>query len=110
MHLGMSGKINVSINGESKYEPKKHDHIIISFDNGIFLIYNDPRRFGFVETIECDLADYKRFKYMGIEPLSKKFDGQYLWLKIKNSSRVLKNIFLDQKVVSNQLGLVKRHR
>tara|TARA_B100000085_G_scaffold260426_1_gene263941 strand:- start:4643 stop:5476 length:834 start_codon:yes stop_codon:yes gene_type:complete len=100
MHLGMSGKINVSINGESKYEPKKHDHIIISFDNGIFLIYNDPRRFGFVETIECDLDDYKRFKYMGIEPLSKKFDGQYLWLKIKNSSRVLKNIFLDQKVVA----------
>ena len=100
MHLGMSGKINVIKNGLSDYEPKKHDHITMSFDHGVFLIYNDPRRFGFVETIEGDLADYKRFKYIGIEPLSKKFDGQYLWYKIKNSSRVLKNIFLDQKVVA----------
>ena len=100
MHLGMSGKINVIIKGESEYEPKKHDHITMSFNNGIFLIYNDPRRFGFVETIEGDLSDYKRFKYMGIEPLSKKFDGQHLWVKIKDSSRVLKNIFLDQKVVA----------
>ncbi len=100
MHLGMSGKINVSINGVSEYEPSKHDHITMSFDNGVFLIYNDPRRFGFVETIKGDLADYKRFKYMGIEPLSKKFDALHLWSKIKNSSRVLKNIFLDQKVVA----------
>ena len=100
MHLGMSGKINVSINGEAEYEKKKHDHITMSFNNGVFLIYNDPRRFGFVETIEGDLVDYKRFKHMGIEPFSKKFDGQHLWLKIKNSSRVLKNILLDQKVVA----------
>ena len=100
MHLGMSGKINVNIKGESEYEPKKHDHITMSFNNGVFLIYNDPRRFGFVETIEGDLTDYKRFKYMGIEPLSKSFNGQHLWFKIKNSSRVLKNIFLDQKVVA----------
>ena len=100
MHLGMSGKITVSINGETEYEPKKHDHITMSFDNGVFLIYNDPRRFGFVETVEGDLADYKRFKYIGMEPLSRRFDGQHLWFKIKNSSRVLKNIFLDQKVVA----------
>ena len=35
MHLGMSGKINVSINGETKYVPKKHDHITMSFNNGM---------------------------------------------------------------------------
>ena len=42
----------------------------------------------------------KGSKHIGIEPLSKKFDGQYLSNKIKNSSRVLKNILMDQKVVA----------
>ena len=100
LHLGMSGRINLSRESKNKYEPKKHDHLIISFDNQFLLIYNDTRRFGFIETIEGDYADYQRFKYIGIEPLSKKFDEQHLWSKIKNSSRSLKNILMDQKVVA----------
>ena len=44
LHLGMSGKINVSIKNESDYQEKKHDHIIMTFDNGFILIYDDPRR------------------------------------------------------------------
>ena len=96
----MSGKIKLSTESDNKYKPKKHDHLIISFDNRFLLIYNDPRRFGFIEAIEGDYADYQRFKYIGIEPLSKKFDEQHLWSKIKNSSRSLKNILMDQKVVA----------
>ncbi len=99
-HLGMSGKINVSIKNESDYQEKKHDHIIMTFDNGFILIYNDPRRFGFVEVIEGDYNNYLRFKHIGIEPLSKKFDGKYLCNKIKKSSRTLKNILMDQKMVA----------
>ena len=100
LHLGMSGRINLSTESKNKYKPKKHDHLIISFDNQFLLIYNDPRRFGFIETIEGDYADYQRFKSIGIEPLSNKFDEQHLWSKIKNSSRSLKNILMDQKVVA----------
>ena len=100
LHLGMSGRINLSTENKNEYKPKKHDHLIISFDNQFLLIYNDPRRFGFIEIIEGDYADYQRFKYIGIEPLSKKFDKQHLWSKIKNSSRSLKNILMDQKVVA----------
>ena len=100
LHLGMSGRINLSTESKNKYKPKKHDHLIISFDNQFLLIYNDPRRFGFIEIIEGNYADYQRFKYIGIEPLSKKFDKQHLWSKIKNSSRSLKNILMDQKVVA----------
>ena len=100
LHLGMSGKINLSINNKSEYIAKKHDHFIISFDSGFILIYNDPRRFGFIETIEGDYNTYRRFRHIGIEPLSKKFDEKYLWAKIKNSSRTLKNILMDQKIVA----------
>ena len=100
LHLGMSGKINLCINNKSEYIAKKHDHFIISFDSGFTLIYNDPRRFGFIETIEGDHNTYRRFRHIGIEPLSKKFDEKYLWAKIKNSSRTLKNILMDQKIVA----------
>ena len=100
LHLGMSGKINVRIKNESDYLEKKHDHIIMAFDNGSFLIYNDPRRFGFVEAIKGDYNNYGRFKHIGVEPLSKKFDGKYLCTKIKKSSRTLKNILMDQKMVA----------
>ncbi|MDC3107811.1 bifunctional DNA-formamidopyrimidine glycosylase/DNA-(apurinic or apyrimidinic site) lyase [Paracoccaceae bacterium] len=100
LHLGMSGKISVSIKNESYYQEKKHDHIIMEFDSGFILIYNDPRRFGFVEAIEGDHNNYRRFNSIGIEPLSKKFDGKYLCNKIKSSSRTLKNILMDQKMVA----------
>ena len=100
LHLGMSGKLNVPIKSETEYKAKKHAHLIISFDNGFFLIYNDPRRLGFVETLVGDHTGYRRFKHLGLEPLSKKFDGKHLWFNIKNSSRTLKNILMDQKVVA----------
>ena len=100
LHLGMSGKINVHMKSKTEYKAKKHDHLIMSFDNGFFLIYNDPRRFGFVETVIGDHTDYRRFKNLGLEPLSKKFEGKHLWFNIKNSTRTLKNILMDQKVVA----------
>ena len=100
MHLGMSGKINVHIKSETAYKEKKHDHLIMSFDNGSFLTYNDPRRFGFVETLVGDHNGYRRFKHLGLDPLSKKFDGKHLWFNIKNSTRTLKNILMDQKVIA----------
>ena len=100
LHLGMSGKINVKIENEVDYPEKKHDHLILSFDNGFILIYNDPRRFGFVEIIEGDYNNYRRFKHIGIEPLLKQFDGKYMWARIKNSTRTLKNILMDQKMVA----------
>ena len=100
LHLGMSGKIKVSLKNEGEYVVKKHDHLIMSFDSGFTLTYNDPRRFGFVETIEGDYNNYQRFKHIGVEPLSKKFDKKYLWAKINNSSRNLKNLLMDQKIVA----------
>jgi formamidopyrimidine-DNA glycosylase len=88
------------LNKKTAYKVKKHDHLIMSFDNGSFLTYNDPRRFGFVETLVGDHNGYRRFKHLGLDPLSKKFDGKHLWFNIKNSTRTLKNILMDQKVIA----------
>ena len=46
-HLGMSGRIRLfKLN---KYKSMKHDHIIINLNNEDLIIFNDPRKFGFVD-------------------------------------------------------------
>jgi formamidopyrimidine-DNA glycosylase len=44
-HLGMSGRITIQ---QESYHLQKHDHIIIEFQSGKQLVFNDARRFGMV--------------------------------------------------------------
>ena len=64
LHLGISGTIHLVYNNEKNFLtntsfynspqlPKKHNHIEIVFEN-FKLVYNDPRRFGFVQIIKND--------------------------------------------------------
>ena len=73
IHLGMSGTIhliddkeknhysNLSLNN-SQLLPKKHNHIEIIFDK-FRIIYNDPRRFGFIQIIKSKHDLKKRFNH-----------------------------------------------
>ena len=107
LHLGMSGTLHIpskkSITNLSFYNnptlPKKHNHVIIYFDN-IKLIYNDPRRFGYFKILKnkYDLDNY--FTRIGPEALDKGFNLKYLKNKIKNKKKNIKNFLLDQKIVS----------
>ena len=107
LHLGMSGTLHIprnkKISNLSFYSnpvlPKKHNHIIINFKK-FKLIYNDPRRFGYFKILnnKRDFEDY--FKRIGPEALDKKFNIPYLKKKIKNRKKNIKNILLDQKIVS----------
>lgn len=66
-HLGMTGSWRIESNG---WEIKKHDHLWLELGNGKLLIYNDPRRFGFIELLrETDVQS--RFVDLGMEPLNK---------------------------------------
>ena len=47
IHLGMTGTLRVS----DKVISLKHDHIIFGINDGKFLIYNDPRRFGLIKIL-----------------------------------------------------------
>ena len=107
LHLGMSGTLHIpskkSITNLSFYNnpilPKKHNHVIIDF-NKIKLIYNDPRRFGYIKILKnkYDLDNY--FTRIGPEALDKGFNSTYLKKKIKNKKKNIKNFLLDQKIVS----------
>src|SRR5690606_5655854 len=45
IHLGMSGRM-LMVPGE--YKPEKHDHFLLTLDNDLRVVLNDPRRFGMV--------------------------------------------------------------
>ena len=108
IHLGMSGTLhfvglkkkntNLSFYG-SQSLPKKHNHIIFRF-KGFKLIYNDPRRFGFFKILMNKNEYLRFFTRIGPEAISKDFNKTYLSKILKNRTKNIKNLLLDQKLVS----------
>ena len=110
IHLGMSGTIhlldkNNSINNtnssfyNSPNLPSKHNHIEI-FLKKCRLIYNDPRRFGFIKIFKNKKTLLKFFNNIGPEPLNKKFNKNYIFDYFINKKKNIKSFLLDQKFVS----------
>ena len=97
IHLGMSGRlkiININI------PIKKHDHLVLKFNN-IKLIYNDPRRFGFIDIIESDKINNIRYiKKLGIDALDKNLSEEYLYNKFYKSEVLIKQLLLNQYIVA----------
>ena len=110
IHLGMSGTIHILNKKKplkftntsfyhSPFLPTKHNHAEFIFDN-LKVIYNDPRRFGFFEIIKNYHDLEKRFKLMGPEPFSNKFNLNYVINYFKQKNKDIKCFLLDQKFVS----------
>jgi Formamidopyrimidine-DNA glycosylase len=83
----------------SPFLPKKHNHAEFIFDK-LKVIYNDPRRFGFFEIIKNHNDLEKRFKSMGPEPFSEKFNINYVINYFKKKNKDIKSFLLDQRFVS----------
>jgi formamidopyrimidine-DNA glycosylase len=95
VHLGMSGNLKL-VNSKTDY--LKHDHVEIILDSGKSLRLNDPRRFG------CFLIcpDYEQHPLIieqGIEPLTSKFNGEYLLKHLKNKNVSIKTLIMNAKIV-----------
>ena len=110
IHLGMSGTIHIInkigknfLTNTSFYNspqlPKKHNHIEIVFEN-FKLVYNDPRRFGFVQIIKNDSLLKKRFSHLGPEPFDLRFNKKKILSYLKNKKKNIKSFLLDQCFVS----------
>ena len=110
MHFGMSGTLhllkkefdfkntNLSFYKGQNF-PSKHNHIELFFDK-FKIVYNDPRRFGFVKFLNSKKELVKYLKNFGMEPLEKKFNIKYLKKVLNNKNKNIKNILLDQKYIS----------
>jgi formamidopyrimidine-DNA glycosylase len=108
-HLGMSGsfrieKATVSIPGEflrERSKDPKHDHVVLALDNGCVVVYNDPRRFGFMDLAATGaLADHPRLSGLGAEPLAPDFDAHCLARLFAGARTSLKAGLLDQKRIA----------
>ena len=79
---------------------KNHDHLVFKFNN-IKLIYNDPRRFGFVDIVESDKINNIRYiKKLGIDALDKNLSADYLYKKFHKSEVLIKQLLLNQYIVA----------
>jgi formamidopyrimidine-DNA glycosylase len=100
MHLGMSGWFSVTPTGDRSREADPHDHVIFVMSSGHKVVFNDPRRFGFMDLAESGkFADYPSLRVMGPEPLSTDFDAATLARACTGKRVSLKVALLDQRVV-----------
>ena len=113
MHLGMSGSFRIELENDTQLpgtfhhprsEAKSHDHVLFKM-HGAFgsatIIYNDPRRFGFMDLVErANLATSKHFSHMGIEPIGNELNGETLSALFYGKSTPLKAALLDQKLIA----------
>tara|TARA_B100000965_G_C19515616_1_gene724078 strand:+ start:133 stop:945 length:813 start_codon:yes stop_codon:yes gene_type:complete len=98
IHLGMSGRLKII---KSDIPRVKHDHLVILFDKNYQLIFNDPRRFGFVDLIETNkINTIKYIKILGIDALDKNLTSNYLYKRINKSNIPIKQLLLNQHIVA----------
>ena len=99
-HLGMSGSYRILSYDESiSYKPNKHDHIIFQFED-FKVVYNDPRRFGYIFITDKDPNDHKLIALLGPEPITNNFNEIELAKSFYKKERPIKNALLDQTIIS----------
>jgi formamidopyrimidine-DNA glycosylase len=114
MHLGMSGSFRVEgengagvrpVGGETLYSayPKKaaHDHVVFHLKGGRRVVYNDPRRFGFMLLIgRKALETQPLLKDLGLEPTGNALSAAALVPRFKGRAAPLKAVLSDQRVIA----------
>jgi formamidopyrimidine-DNA glycosylase len=113
-HLGMSGSYRIEQDAEQtapgsfhhdRSKNTTHDHVVIHLESkdGIKtrIIYNDPRRFGFMLFAEPGMLNtHKLIRDLGIEPTGNRLDGALLAKLFENKNAPLKAALLDQKLIA----------
>ena len=110
MHLGMSGSFRIIRSGRADASRRRyyhdtsrlevHDHVIFEMSTGASVVFNDPRRFGFLLLLTPDEhATHKSLARLGPEPLAPTFDALALARKLGRRKTSLKMALSDQRVV-----------
>jgi formamidopyrimidine-DNA glycosylase len=102
LHLGMSGRITTGdVNPAAATRDPKHDHVVLTLDDGTIVRFNDPRRFGLLDYFARDqVASHPLLAGMGPEPLEPGFDGRYLAKVLAGKMTPIKAALLDQRIVA----------
>jgi len=110
IHLGMSGRVLIEAResrdplGEFHHKTGRlpqHDHVEIALEDGKRIIFNDPRRCGFMLLEPSETLDaHPTFAGLGVEPLGNAFSAAYLLARFAGRRTPLKLALLDQRHVA----------
>jgi formamidopyrimidine-DNA glycosylase len=114
MHLGMSGSFRIETEGEKDVKPvadaavyykrgklEAHDHVVFHLKGGTRVVYNDPRRFGFMLLIPPKRFDaHPMLADLGFEPMGAELSAEALAPRFAKRAAPLKAILSDQRVIA----------
>ena len=97
-HLRMEGKYFYY---QDQVPELKHAHVLIRFEDGGTLVYEDVRKFGTMELLVPELLEsYFLSKKLGPEPTKQDFDLLTFQKALKKSKKPIKTHLLDQTLVA----------
>lgn len=112
-HLGMSGSFRIEQDGEDStpgafhHERSKlaaHDHVVFHLESvgrpPARVIFNDPRRFGFMLLADGQAGDHPMLRELGTEPTGNALDGELLRTLLRDRRSPLKASLLDQTKIA----------
>lgn len=111
-HLGMSGSFRIEATADTladfhhpRSKDQAHDHVVFAVvdDAGgeVRIIYNDPRRFGFMDLVATSELDrYPAFSTLGPEPAGNALSAAYLAERFQGKKSPIKAALLDQRVIA----------
>jgi formamidopyrimidine-DNA glycosylase len=110
MHLGMTGRFTIVQRGlretpgeyaNSVGPDPTHDHVVLRLSGGARIIYNDPRRFGFMVMMpHAERFAHPLFQGLGVEPLGPELTPEYLASRARGKKANLKAFLMDQRIVA----------
>lgn len=110
MHLGMTGRFTILENGRrdtpgeytnSVGADPVHDHVVLRLSGGARIVYNDPRRFGFMVMMpHAERSEHPLFRGLGVEPLGPELTAEYLASRARGKKANLKSFLMDQRIVA----------
>lgn len=110
MHLGMSGSFRIEhpegeqtpgVFHRDRSKDPTHDHVVLHLKGGVSIVYNDPRRFGFMVLADrSSLADHPLMRHLGREPTGNGLDAAFLATAFAHKATSLKAALLDQRLVA----------
>jgi formamidopyrimidine-DNA glycosylase len=109
MHLGMSGSFRVdgsdATSGDSFYYGRQkdvaHDHVLFHLKGGVRVVYNDPRRFGFMLLLRrAETETHPLLAGLGFEPTGNQLSAAALAPRFAGRAAPLKAILSDQRVIA----------
>jgi len=96
VHLGMSGSLRLV---SSTAPAQKHDHVDLVFGETTLRL-RDPRRFGTVLWHQGSGVDrHPLIAVLGIEPLSPRFDGDWLYAATRKRNTPIKPLLMDSHLI-----------